>query len=169
MAITGTVDPRLLKTYHWINGKLVGKNMDGTWDDESLNNRIMSKTADSGIDEQQRQANEWRGPHTNPDTAEVYYCGGPGPELSDNFVNKQRIMQLENVLNRIISAYDIARSYDMLHRACNDNLRLSVDKARGVMERIDIPPKGCVMIVDTPDSNVWRGAMTVNDDGKGVE
>ena len=48
----------------------------------------MSKTADSGIDEQQRQANEgrdqtrdWRGPHTNHKTGEVYYLGPHGPEL----------------------------------------------------------------------------------------
>lgn len=56
MAITGTINSKLLRTYHWINGRLIGKRMDGTWDDESLDNQIMSKTADSGIDEQQRQA-----------------------------------------------------------------------------------------------------------------
>ena len=40
----------------------------------------MSKTADSGIDEQQRQ--EWHGPHIDPNTGEVYYRGDPGPELT---------------------------------------------------------------------------------------
>ena len=67
----------------------------------------MSKTADSGIDEQQRQANdadllwdanEWRGPHTDPHTGEVYYRGDPGPEL----VNiPKRVTELKKLRERI--------------------------------------------------------------------
>ena len=158
MAVEGTIDSSLLKTYHWINGRLVGKNMYGTWDDESLNNRIMSKTADSGIDEQQRQANEWRGPHTNQDTGEVYYCGDPGPELLDDFIMKQW-QQPKPILcisyKRTLSRHQVDAIRTLIERRVFGWRVLVLDSMSTDGAQAFMPNGGTIQAIDTNEFGAW--------------
>ena len=118
----------------------------------------MSKTADSGIDEQQRQSNEWRGPLTNPHTGEVYYCGDYAPELSDNFTMKQmqqpkpilcisykQTLQSSQVAAIMASLEKRLVNWHVLVLHC-----MSTDGAQAFM-----PNGGTIQTIDTDEFGAW--------------
>ena len=118
----------------------------------------MSKTADSGIDEQQRQANEWRGPHTNPHTGEVYYCGDYGPELSDNFIVKQ-MQQPKPILcisyKRTLHGSQVESIRALLERRLVNWHVLVLDCMSTDGAQAFMPNGGAMQTIDTDEFGAW--------------
>ena len=128
----------------------------------------MSKTTDSGIDEQQRQENEWTGPHTNPDTGEVYYRGDYAPELSNNFIMKQ-MQRPKPILcisyKQALSPSQIEAIAAVLERRLADWHVLVLDCMSTDGAQAFTPNGGTMQKIDTDEFGQWLRDREAKDGG----